>query len=133
MGLHLLILLLSICPNFSSADTLPPGTVKLKGGTDGTVIGNIADAIKVNITGGSIPSTVDQGAGGVSPWLVTVVNFPATQPISAAALPLPSGASTAALQTAGNASLASINSNIPAGLSVTSSRLLVDGSGVVQP
>jgi hypothetical protein len=35
-----------------------------------------------------------------------------TQPISAASLPLPSGASTAALQTTGNASLASIDSKL---------------------
>lgn len=37
-----------------------------------------------------------------------------TQPISAAALPLPAGAATSSLQTAGNASLASIDTKIPA-------------------
>lgn len=42
-----------------------------------------------------------------------------TQPISAAALPLPTGASTAALQTTGNASLASIDTKLTAPLSVT--------------
>ena len=105
-----------------------------------------------------------------------------TQPISAVSLPLPLGASTSALQTAGNASLASIDSKltaplsvsgpltdtqlrasavpisgivtanigtissiatestlsalnlkIPSGLTVSSMRLLVDGSGVTQP
>lgn len=37
-----------------------------------------------------------------------------TQPISAAALPLPSGASTSALQTTGNSSLSSIDTKLPA-------------------
>lgn len=37
-----------------------------------------------------------------------------TQPISAAALPLPAGASTSSLQTSGNASLTSIDSKTPA-------------------
>jgi len=37
-----------------------------------------------------------------------------TQPISAAALPLPSGASTSALQTTGNSSLSSIDGKLPA-------------------
>jgi hypothetical protein len=39
---------------------------------------------------------------------VSVDNFPATQPVSAIALPLPAGASTDALQTAGNATLTTI-------------------------
>lgn len=56
-----------------------------------------------------------------------------TVPISAASLPLPAGASTSALQTTGNTSLASIDSKIPANLTVTATRLLVDGSGVTQP
>jgi hypothetical protein len=42
-----------------------------------------------------------------------------TQPVSAAALPLPTGASTAALQTTGNTSLASIDAGIPAALGQT--------------
>lgn len=53
-----------------------------------------------------------------------------TQPISASALPLPSGASTAALQTSGNASLTSIDGKTPA---LVSGRVPVDGSGVTQP
>jgi len=44
---------------------------------------------------------------------VQVANFPATQPISATALPLPAGASTSALQTTGNTSLGSIDGKIP--------------------
>jgi len=68
---------------------------------------------------------------------VTVSNFPssypvtgtfwqATQPVSAASLPLPSGAST-------EATLSTLNTKIPSSLTVTSTRLLVDGSGVTQP
>jgi hypothetical protein len=53
--------------------------------------------------------------------------------ISAAALPLPTGASTSALQSTGNTSLSSINTKLPSNLTVTSTRLLVDGSGVTQP
>lgn len=56
-----------------------------------------------------------------------------TQPVSAASLPLPTGASTSALQTTGNSSLSSIDTKVPSGLTVTSTRLLTDGSGVTQP
>lgn len=81
-------------------------------------------------------------------WSVSVSNFPATQPISgtvtalqgtspwvisAASLPLPTGASTSALQTTGNSSLSSIDGKVPSNLTVTATRLLVDGSGVTQP
>jgi hypothetical protein len=46
---------------------------------------------------------------------------------------LPAGASTSAKQDTGNTSLASIDSKVPSNLTVTSTRLLVDGSGVTQP
>jgi hypothetical protein len=50
--------------------------------------------------------------------------------IDAALLPLPTGASTSALQTTGNTSLNSIDGKLPA---LVSSRVPVDGSGVTQP
>lgn len=50
----------------------------------------------------------------------------ATQPVSAASLPLPTGAST-------EATLSTLNGKVPADLTVTATRLLVDGSGVTQP
>jgi len=50
----------------------------------------------------------------------------ATQPVSAAALPLPAGAST-------EGTLSTLNGKVPSGLTVTATRLLVDGSGVTQP
>jgi hypothetical protein len=46
---------------------------------------------------------------------------------------LPTGAATATRQDTGNTSLASIDSKVPLGLTVSSTRLLVDGSGVTQP
>lgn len=63
--------------------------------------------------GGSIGNTAFASTQSGT-WSVGVNNFPATQAISAAALPLPSGASTSALQTTGNTSLATIASNTPA-------------------
>ncbi len=46
---------------------------------------------------------------------------------------LPTGAATAANQTSSNASLSSIDVKLPSNLTVASTRLLVDGSGVTQP
>jgi hypothetical protein len=48
-------------------------------------------------------------------------------------VPLPTGASTSALQTTGNTSLSNINTKLPSNLTVTANRLLTDGSGVTQP
>jgi hypothetical protein len=45
---------------------------------------------------------------------VAVSNFPATQPISAVSLPLPTGAATSANQTTANTSLSSIDTKTPA-------------------
>ena len=74
---------------------------------------------------------------GTAPTISVTGNFyQATQPISVASLPLPTQASTSALQTTGNTSLATIainTGNIPANLTVSSTRLLVDNSGVTQP
>jgi hypothetical protein len=50
---------------------------------------------------------------------VTLASDQSTLPISAASLPLPTGAATAALQTTGNASLASIDAGIPTALGQT--------------
>lgn len=46
---------------------------------------------------------------------------------------LPTGASTSANQGTANTSLSSIDSKVPSNLTVSSTRLLVDNSGVVQP
>ena len=49
-----------------------------------------------------------------------------TQPVSATSLPLPTGAATSAKQDTGNTSVASIDTKLPSGLTVTSSRLQVE-------
>lgn len=58
------------------------------------------------------------------------VNFPATQAVSAAALPLPTGAATGAKQDTGNTSLSSIDTKTP---TLISGREPVDPSGVTSP
>ena len=54
-------------------------------------------------------------------------------PVSAASLPLPTNAATENKQDTGNSSLSSIDGKIPANLTVASTRLLVDPSGVTSP
>lgn len=86
----------------------------------GTVTATISGTPNVNVTNASIP--------------VTGTFFQATQAISAASLPLPTSASTSALQTTGNNSLSSIDTKLPSGLAVTAGRLQVElpagGSGL---
>ena len=99
------------------------------------------------------PAFVQLTAGTASIGSVTVSNFPSTQPISAASLPLPTGASTSANQPTnaaqgsttsgqtGNLGLAAASTAAPAlttaqsyPLSLTlAGALRVDGSGVTQP
>jgi hypothetical protein len=90
-----------------------------------------------NVTQGTTLSTPPT-AGTITPVdqiikNVFVTNFPAVQAISATALPLPAGASTSALQTAGNATLTSINSAVAAlggtQLSVTSGQTKIATTG----
>lgn len=77
---------------------------------------------------GRIPSNLT-----VSSTRLLVDGSGVTQPISASSLPLPTGAASAANQTTANTSLSNIDTKVPSGLTVTSTRLLVDGSGVTQP
>lgn len=62
--------------------------------------------------GTAVIGKVDQGTGGASAWKVDGSGV--TQPVSAASLPLPTGAATAANQTTANASLSSIDGKLPA-------------------
>lgn len=75
--------------------------------SDGNIfeVGDLANsAIRVNVVaGGAGGGSVTQGT---VPWVVDGSGV--TQPVSAAALPLPTGASTSALQTTGNTSLSTI-------------------------
>jgi hypothetical protein len=90
--------------SLSSIDTkltnpLPvSGTVTTGGLTDTQLR---ASAVPISVA--TMPSTP-----------VTGTFFQATQPVSAASLPLPAGASTSALQTTGNTSLSTIATNTPA-------------------
>lgn len=96
--------------------TLSNTSIEIKGATDSTLIGNNTNRLLVD------GSTV-------------------TQPVSVASLPLPTGASTSALQTTGNTSLASIDSKLTSPITVTgtvtanagSGTFLVDGSAHTQP
>ncbi len=95
-------------------------------------------------TDGTTPPTLPGGSTGVRGWLRYLASLlPAlvsgrwpvdgsgvTQPVSAASLPLPTGAATSAAQTTGNTSLASIDGKIPA---LVTGRVPVDGSAVTQP
>ncbi|MEE7463431.1 hypothetical protein MFUR16E_20410 [Methylobacterium fujisawaense] len=104
-------------------------------------VGLPADAAAASDTGvASLTALAKRALGN---WTALLARVPAlvagrvpvdgsgvTQPVSAAALPLPAGASTAAAQGTGNASLASIDGKVPA---LVSGRTPVDGSGVTQP
>lgn len=70
---------------------------------------------------------VNQGTAGATAWKVDGSGV--TQPISVVSLPLPSGASTSALQTTGNTSLSSIDGK----LTTTANGVKVDGSAATQP
>lgn len=74
-----ILFLLFGVPLYSYGDTPAPGTVKIKGGTDGTSIGNVADALKVSgsftpsgtttvvqPTGTNLHTVVDSGSVTIS-------------------------------------------------------------------
>lgn len=88
-----------------------------------TVTANIGTtnglALDATLTGGTQKSKlVDSGGTNVatvsSGGALKVDGSAVTQPVSAASLPLPSGAATSALQTTGNTSLSSIDGKTPA-------------------
>lgn len=97
-----------------------------------TVDGTVAISGSVAVTGGLTDAELRATPVPIS-GTVTANAGTGTFAISAASLPLPTGAATSALQTTGNTSLSSIDGKIPANLTVTATRLLVDGSGVTQP
>jgi hypothetical protein len=104
-----------------SADTPPPNSVKAKAysGDGSQAIGNVSDALKVNLTNSSVATTGTY--------------WQATQPVSASALPLPTGAATVAKQPAlGTAGTPSADVITVQGVT-SMTALKVDGSGVTQP
>ena len=100
-------------------------SIIIKSGSSGN-LANVTASGAIQVDG----SAVTQPVSISGPITVTGMFWQATQPISAASLPLPSGASTSALQTTGNTSLSSIDTKTPA---LSSGRVPVDGSGVTQP
>lgn len=101
-----------------SSSALPSGAATAaKQPALGTAGTPSADVISIQGTGSGVPVRID-GSG-------------TTQPVSAVSLPLPTGASTSAAQTTGNASLASIDGKITAvntGAVVVSSSALPSGA-----
>jgi hypothetical protein len=99
-------------------------------------VGNVTvDNTNVNpvpVADGGGTLSVDDGGGSITvdgPLTDTQLRATAV-PVSQASQPLPTGASTSALQTTGNASLSSIDGKTP---SLTGGRVPVDGSAVTQP
>jgi hypothetical protein len=81
-------------------------------------------------SGNASLSSIDTKTPALITGRVPVDGSGVTQPISAASLPLPTGAATSALQTTGNTTLSTINGKVPA---LVGGRTPVDGSGVTQP
>lgn len=94
--------------------------------TQNVSVTNASGASAVNIQDGGNSITVDGTVAATQSGTWNITNVSGT-------VSLPTGASTSALQTTGNSSLSSIDSKVPSNLTVTSTRLLVDGSGVTQP
>lgn len=85
-------------PSVSTTGTAVPASATMVGGSDGTNL----RAVKVSATG-----------------VLSVDGSAVTQPVSAASLPLPTGAATSANQTTANASLSSIDSKLTSPITVT--------------
>lgn len=74
---------------------------------------------------GKLPATIGQKAMAAS-MAVVLASDQSSIPVTVASVPLPTGAAT-------EATLLNLDGKVPANLTVTSTRLLVDGSGVTQP
>jgi hypothetical protein len=108
--------------SLSSIDTKTPALVTGRVPVDGSGV--------TQPVSGSVAITNFPGTQAVSGPLTDTQLRATAVPVSAAALPLPSGAATSAAQGTGNASLSSIDAKAPA---LVSGRVPVDGSGVIQP
>jgi hypothetical protein len=107
------------------------GTQYTEGDTDATITGTAALAEGPSNTLTPLQTDASKNLKVAVQGTVTVDGSGVTQPISAASLPLPSGAATAAKQDTGNASLASIDGKITAvntGAVVVSSSALPTGA-----
>lgn len=91
-----------------------------------TMAASVPVAIASNQSAVPVSGPLTDAQLRAAPVPVTVGNFPATQAISASALPLPAGAAT-------EASLATVATNTGRIPAQVAGRLPVDGSGVTQP
>lgn len=110
--------------NFPASQTVN-GTVTANQGTGGVSAWKVDGSAVTQPVSGTVavsnfPGTqVVSGTVAISGTVpVSGTFFQATQPVSAAALPLPTGASTSALQSSGNTSLASIDTKLTSPLAV---------------
>jgi hypothetical protein len=106
--------------------------VSLINQTTGTIIYSTADTSLrwTNVIGTQVYLLFDTSAMSSTNVIQVVYDTPYPLPVSAAALPLPFGAATAANQSAQTAILTNIDSNTPV---LVGGRVPVDGSGVTQP
>lgn len=103
---------------------------------EGLALRAVQEGDSIAVKNGSIGFAFKDSTGNaIMPQLsaagnVKVDGSGVTQPISAASLPLPSGAATSALQTTGNASLASIDAKLTNPLPVSFATVTGDGKRV---
>ena len=116
-------------PALGTAGSPSSDVITVQGDASGTPI-PISGTVTL-ATGSLEIGAVDQGTGGSSAWLVD--GSAVTQPVSATALPLPSGASTAAKQPALGTAGSPSSDVITVQGSASMTALKVDGSGVTQP
>lgn len=130
--------------SLSSIDTKTPALVTGRVPVDGSGVTQPVSAASLPLPTGASTAAKQPALGtagtastdilsvqGIAGMVALKVDGSAvTQPVSAASLPLPSGAATLASQSTGNISLSSIDTKTP---SLVSGRVPVDGSGVTQP
>jgi hypothetical protein len=118
----------------------------IEGDVNRTVIPVVCDSsghLVVDLTSGAITiGTVNQGLGGLSPWLVSVNNFPATQPVSGTVTVANPGLTDTQLRAtpvpiSGSVSVSNFPATQPVSGTVavtqSTSPWVVDGSGHTQP
>lgn len=87
---------------------------------------NPSGALTVDATLSALDSALDGQKTMANSLPVVIASDQSAVSISASSLPLPTGAAT-------ETTLSALNTKVPSGLTVSSTRLLVDGSGVTQP
>lgn len=97
----------------------------------GTVTANLGTIAGVSTAAKQLPDNHNVVVTSAPTTAVTGTFFQATQPVSAASLPLPSGASTAANQTTGNSSLSSIDAKLSGTLITSTTGTVGSVSAVV--